>query len=146
LFVSGELAILTVDGFDVQAGTFTFYRPKVDKVQTHRMTADTLRAALAYLRHDAPPERALLCGSRKGGRLEGAMSARAINARVGALGRAIGLDDLSPHDCRHYWATQAIRSGTDIKSLQDAGGWTSPAMPLRYAESAVIANEGVRLG
>ncbi|MBK9709763.1 MAG: tyrosine-type recombinase/integrase [Kouleothrix sp.] len=50
------------------------------------------------------------------------------------------------HDARHCWASQAIRSGTDIKSLQDAGGWTSPAMPLRYAESAAIANEGVRLG
>jgi len=118
----GEVAILTVEGFDTEAGTFTFYRPKVDKTQTHRMTADTLRAALAYLRQDAPTEGPLLRGSRKSGRLEGAMSVRAINARVGELGRAIGLDDLSPHDARHFWATQAIRSGTVIKSLQDAGG------------------------
>ena len=128
----GEVAILTVAGLDLAAGTFTFYRPKVDKVQVHRMTADTLRAALAYLRQDAPAH--------------GALSTRAINARVGELGAAIGLVELSPHDCRHYWATQAIRNGTDIKSLQDAGGWTSPAMPLRYAASAAIANEGVRLG
>ena len=28
---------------------------------------------------------------------------------------------------------------------QDAGGWSSPAMPLRYVEAAKIANEGVRL-
>lgn len=74
------------------------------------------------------------------------MSIRAINARVGELGRALGLNNLNPHDCRHSWASQAIRSGTDIKSLQDAGGWTSPAMPLRYAEGAAVANEGVRLG
>ena len=25
------------------------------------------------------------------------------------------------------------------------GGWNSPAMPLRYAESAQVANDGVRL-
>jgi integrase len=43
--------------------------------------------------------------------------------------------------------TQTHRRGkTDIKSLQDAGGWTSPAMPLRYVESAAIADEGVTLG
>jgi len=29
--------------------------------------------------------------------------------------------------------------------LKDAGGWNSPAMPLRYIEAAKIANEGVRL-
>ncbi len=29
--------------------------------------------------------------------------------------------------------------------LQDAGGWNSPAMPLRYVEKAKIANQGVRL-
>jgi hypothetical protein len=40
---------------------------------------------------------------------------------------------------------RAIRNGTDVKSLQDAGGWSSPAMPVRYAESAAIANQGVKL-
>jgi len=31
-------------------------------------------------------------------------------------------------------------------ATQDAGGWSSPAMLLRYVEAAKIANEGVRLG
>ena len=39
-----------------------------------------------------------------------------------------------------------LLSCTDIKSLQDAGGWSSPAMPLRYAETNKIANQGVKLG
>ena len=52
---------------------------------------------------------------------------------------------VSPFLSRHYYATDAIRNGTDIKSLQDAGGWNSPAMPLGYAESAKIANSGVKL-
>lgn len=30
-------------------------------------------------------------------------------------------------------------------ALQDAGGWKSPVMPLRYAASAKIANAGVKL-
>ncbi len=46
---------------------------------------------------------------------------------------------------RHYWATSATRGGTDLKSLQDAGGWKSPAMPMRYVESQAVANKGVKL-
>ena len=35
--------------FDLAAGELRFYRPKVDKIQTHKLTADTLAAARAYL-------------------------------------------------------------------------------------------------
>ena len=91
----------------------------------------------------------LIMGSRKGGKLEGEMSERAITDRVKVLGESLEgnlrLEGLSAHDCRHYWATQAAKHGTDIKSLQQARGWSSPAMPLRYAEDAKIANEGVKL-
>jgi integrase len=141
----GEVAALQVAAIDVRAGTFTFYRSKVSKEQTHRMTLDTYRAAVAYLQLDASPAGQLLQGSHKSGVLSGGMSTRAIAKRVQQLGQAVGLDGLSPHDCRHAWATAAMRGHTNIKSLQDAGGWSSPAMPLRYAESAQIANEGVTL-
>lgn len=141
----GEVEILPADAIDLDAGTLHFYRPKVDIEQTHQLSADALRAAVRYLR-DLPHGDTLIRGSRRGGQLAGSMGTRAINARVQLLGAAIGLGNLSPHDCRHFWATAAIRGGTDIKSLQDAGGWASPAMPLRYAESAKIANAGVRLG
>ena len=141
----GELASLQVVHFHLRAGTFTFYRSKVDKTQTHQLTPDTRAAARAYLKQDAPATGPLLRGSRKGGELQGAMTTRAITGRVEALGAAVGIEGLSAHDCRHYWATTAMRAGTDIKALQDAGGWASPAMPLRYAESARIANQGVKL-
>ena len=143
----GELAGLTVAAFDLAGGEFTFYRPKVYKIQTHRMTADTLRAARAYFEAgDAPAVGPLLRGSRKNGRLESAgMSERAITARVAELGRRVGITGLSAHDARHTWATRAARKGTPIDRLQDAGGWASHAMPLRYVEAAKIANEGVIL-
>jgi integrase len=76
---------------------------------------------------------------------ENGMTVGAINKRVGFLGQEAGLLGLSPHDCRHYWATSATRGGTDLKSLQDAGGWKSPAMPMRYVESTAIANQRVKL-
>jgi len=143
----GEVAILEVAHFNLAAGEFRFYRPKVDKEQTHKMTADTLRAAFAYFEAgDAPAMGPLLRGSRRGGQLEAAgMSERALTARVAELGRRVGIVGLSAHDCRHYWATLASRQGTPINCLQEAGGWASPAMPLRYAMAAKIANEGVKL-
>jgi integrase len=116
-------------------------------VQTHRLTADSLRAAHAYFEQDAPTLGPLLRGSRKDRRLhEAGMSERAITARVKYLGKVIGIEGLSAHDCRHNWATVAARNGTPIDRLQDAGGWSSPSMPLRYVERAKVANEGVMLG
>ncbi|GCF07949.1 tyrosine-type recombinase/integrase [Dictyobacter arantiisoli] len=141
----GEIAGLTKDAINLSEGTLIFYREKVDKVQIHQLTRDTLLAAMKYFQVCTPTSK-LLMGSRKDGTLYGVMSQRAITERVHARGEAIGLYGLSAHDCRHYWATAAVKGGTDIKSLQDAGGWSSPAMPLRYTASSKIANEGVRLG
>lgn len=141
----GEIAALPVQSLNLADGLLTFYREKVDLVQTHSLTKDTLLAAMRYLEACTPLDR-LLLGSRKNGTLYGKMGNRAITARVQALGKRLGIVGLSAHDCRHYWATSAIRGETDIKTLQDAGGWSSPAMPLRYAESSTIANKGVKLG
>jgi integrase len=146
----GEVADLPVTSINLKTRTLHFYRHKVDKTQTHRLTRDTLAAATAYLQHDAPPVGKLLLGSHpnKGGQLAGSMSLRAIQKRVQWLAlKHLGRDyPLSPHDCRHYWATQAARSGTDPFTLQEAGGWSSLAMPRRYIAEAAIANEGLRLG
>lgn len=141
----GELALLQVTDVDMKAGTFTLYRPKVNLTQTHRLSPDTARALAAWMATDAPGIGALLRGSKKGGALAGGMSERAIFKRVRALGAAVGLDGLSPHDCRHYWATRAAAAGTDAFALRDAGGWSSLAMPSRYVEAASIANDRVRL-
>jgi integrase len=143
----GELAVLQVTDFDLTAGMMTFYRPKVDKLQTHKLTPDTLRAARAYFDNDAPAAGPVMRGSRKGGKLEAAgMTVQSITERVRVLGEAAGLRGLSAHDCRHHGATQAARNGTSIDRLMSWGGWTSPAMPMRYVEAAKIANDGVNLG
>jgi integrase len=139
----GEAAALTPGSLNMAEGTLTFYRQKVDKTQIHKLTRDTLLAAMRYLEICKPVGR-LLMGSRRGGNLEGTMSERAITDRVRELGERIGVKGLSAHDCRHDWAKSAVKE-SDIKSLQQAGGWSSPAMPLRYADDAKIANEGIKL-
>ena len=143
----GEVAALRVEGFDLHTGTFSFFRPKVDRRQIHRLTEGTLAAVQAWFRFgDAPQAGPLLRGSRKGGALTHAgMSERAITARVRKLGEEIEIPGLSAHDCRHYWATRAANQGTDAFALRDAGGWNSIAMPSRYVEAAAVANERVKL-
>ena len=141
----GEVAMLTVAHVDLQAGMLTnFYRPKVDKEQNHKLTADTLRALRAWFESgDTPALGPLLRGSRKGGRLTAAgMSTTSISERVRTLGTALGIDGLSAHDCRHYWATRWAGK-VDMFRLQEAGGWNSLAMPRRYVERAEVANEGM---
>lgn len=142
----GEVAALKADNIDLKAGLLRFYRPKVDKEQVHKLTADTLRAAFAWFANgDAPHEGPLLRGSQRGGTLaEAGMTERAITKRVRWLGERLGIQNLSAHDCRHYWATHAARSGTDPFALQEAGGWSSLAMPRRYVEEAKVANQGVK--
>lgn len=143
----GELAKLTVEAIDLERGLMKFYRPKVDKVQTHRLTADSLMAARRYLevRPATLATGLWVASDRRGRLLPKPMSKRAISKRVGLIGLGTGVDGLSPHDCRHYWATAAVKAGTGVFSLRDAGGWASVAMPARYVEAGAIANEGVVL-
>jgi integrase len=143
----GEVAALTRSDFDVAEHELRFFRPKVNKEQVHALTRDTLAALTAYIESgDAPINGLLLRRSKKNEELGGAgMSERAITGRVEFLGGRLGIPGLSAHDCRHYWATSAARHGTDPFVLQEAGGWSSLAMPRRYVEDNDVANKDVKL-
>jgi integrase len=140
----GEVARLEATDFDLAGGKMTFYRPKVDGMQTHKLTADTLRCLSAWIRAgDAPIHGPILRGSRKGGALTSTgVSERNLSERVRVLGERIGLNGLSAYDCRHYWATQWAGK-VDLYRLREAGGWASLAMPRRYTKQAAVANEGM---
>jgi integrase len=88
----GEIAGLTVGAFNLAEGTFTFYRPKVDKVQSHKLTRDTLRAARAYLNIDAPlaADAPLLRGSKKDGELTEAGMSEAERLGLSGYLRTMG--------------------------------------------------------
>jgi integrase len=50
----------------------------------------------------------------------------------GACRRA-GINDFSPHDCRHTWATWHYQANRNLPALMRLGGWKSERMVLRYA-------------
>lgn len=144
----GEVAGLTTGNLDAEAGVLRFFRPKVNKEQAHRLTRDTRSAVADCLNYnELLPGALLLRRSKKNEELDApGMSQRAITARVRLLGERLGITGLSAHDCRHFWATSAARHGTDPFALQEAGGWSSLAMPRRYVEDNAIANESIKLG
>ncbi|MBX5448453.1 tyrosine-type recombinase/integrase [Thermogemmatispora sp.] len=133
----GELVALQVKDVQLSRGLLRFYREKVDKEQTHRLSADCLQALHAYL-PDVAGERYLFPGYK--GRH---ISPRLVEYLLKDLGDQLGIDHLSPHDCRHYWATYHARRQRNLAQLQQAGGWNSPAMVLRYYVASEIANEGL---
>lgn len=143
----GELVSLDVTAINMRDGLLEFYRPKVSKIQRHRLSDNTYTALKECQIHgELFLTGPLLRRSLKNKSLsDDRISDRGITHRVKVLGEEIGIIHLSAHDCRHYWATTAAKNGTDPFILQEAGGWSSLAMPRRYIEDNEIANEGIRL-
>jgi integrase len=78
------------------------------------------RTGAVFRRPDGQPYRRKLEG---GGQIKTAFK--------GACRRA-GIDDFSPHDCRHTWATWHYAANRDLPALMTLGGWKSEKMVLRY--------------
>lgn len=145
---ASEVVALKVGNIDLDKGLMRFYRQKVDKWQTHKLTADTLRALRVYMAFDAVVmlDSPLLRAAKKNGELAGAgITARTITRIVQEAGKSIGKANLSAHDCRHSWASRAAGAGSSPFALQEAGGWNSLAMPRRYVDEKAIANEDIKL-
>jgi integrase len=141
----GELVGLQVTDIDLAKHEIVFYRAKVAKTQRHALSKDSYKALKAYISSgDAPAMGPILRKSLKGGALgDAGITELGVNLRVAQLGERVGVKGLGPHDCRHYWATKAIRKGTDPFALMQAGGWTSMQTVRKYVEENVIANAGV---
>ena len=67
------------------------------------------------------------------------MSTKSITQRVRVLGERLGIEGLSAHDARHYWATCAARNDTPLDWLMETGGWSSAAMRARQPSHPAYA-------
>lgn len=142
----GEVVSLQTANVNLDDNTITFWREKVSKQQTHRMTNGLRSAMREYIQNDAT-EGALIRSSLKSGTLtKSGMNRVNVAQRIARLGHMIGVDGLSPHDLRHFWATRLANNDVSLDKLMSAGGWSSPAMPMRYIVNSQIANEGCDLG
>jgi len=128
----------------------TFYRQKTGRVSKHALRGRAWQLMAFYLDKDQKEATGplFLASNKSGALLAGAgMTVRAIHDRVKQLGRAVGIDNLSPHDCRHYGATKAGHDpSVSLAALMAWGDWDSPTSAARYIERGQADNDGVSLG
>ncbi len=138
-----ELHGLDVDSLNLDAGLLIFYRKKVNKTQRHALSDDSLNAAKDYLSGNNIDSGPLIRRFSVGRELTDIrLSQRGIRMNVKNLGQGVGLQDLTPHDCRHYWTTfWASKEGVNPFSLRTAGGWTSFKTVQRYVRDNEISNK-----
>mgnify|MGYP001042386951 CR=1 FL=1 len=149
-----EVIGLKKNNFNMQDRTFTFYRPKTNRTDTHRMTDDTFNAAKKYfdmiqdvIQFDENDS--IWTSIKKNNaqyEIRKGLAKVSAQKRVTTLGKEIGIDKFSCHDCRHYFATAAHKAGTDTLDIMAAGGWATPAMVARYVNKDAISNLNVKLG
>lgn len=141
----GEVIALQVADVDLERARITFFRPKVQKSQTHELPPDLVADLRAYIGALDPCPGALIRRLLRGGGLAPDRATRySVFQRLREIGEEIGVPTLSPHDLRHTWATNKARAGVSLERLRDAGGWSSVTTPAtRYIEPAKIANQGV---
>jgi len=49
--------------------------------------------------------------------------------------REAKLQNFTWHCLRHTFGTRLVRSGVDVKTVQDAGGWKTVGMVMKYAHA-----------
>jgi integrase len=145
-----EVEILKVEDIDMQARQVVFYRPKTGKTSRHNLRGRAWQIMTEYLSKDNQAQNGplILASSKSGSLIPGrGMTTRAIRERVKQLGASINLFNLSPHDCRHYGATQAGNDpSVSLAALMAWGGWDSAQSAARYIHQGQADNDGVSLG
>jgi integrase len=145
-----ELAILKIEDINFDKKQCVFYRPKVGRWSRHNLRGRAWKILCEYVQRDnRAKDGALILASHKTKQLIAGkgMSTRGIQDRVKHLGLAVGIENLSPHDCRHYGATKAGHDPrVSLASLMAFGGWASAQSAVRYINHGDADNDGVFLG
>lgn len=68
------------------------------------------------------------------GPVAGGMTARAVTRDGGREMRRIGLPDVTMHRFRHWWATELLRAGANLRTVQELLGHASPAQTAIYTQ------------
>lgn len=125
----GEVVALNVGSFDFRRGTLTVLRFKTHSRDVLRLLPATRAAAGLYLPLIARDKAAPLFLGYEQQRI----TRRGLSKRVHELGKLAGIENLSPHDLRHYWTRDWFLKEEALTTIQRYGGWSSGAMPLHYA-------------
>jgi integrase len=142
-----EVTLLNTGSF--QGNYLIFFRPKVAGTRyergKHKLTKATAAAWKAYRPFVAQGDDSpvFVMTGNKGNRLtDKRITPDWLSHRVHQIGKRIGLEGLSAHDCRHYLATLlASDKRTTERKLMQVFGWSSVQTAMRYIRAAEVGNE-----
>ncbi|MGD9713892.1 MAG: tyrosine-type recombinase/integrase [Thermomicrobiales bacterium] len=143
-----ELAALDVDDVVMGSRKVIVRHGKGDKAREAAFgltTADDLSTYMRWRRKylEGHTRRGRGGGSQPAlfvGRVGDRLTSGGIEARIGLLGKAAGIDGLHPHQLRHTHFSLAALEGKGDWELRRQGGWSrTSAMPLRY--TALVQQE-----
>lgn len=128
-----EAAAITLDDLDLEKRQLPV-RGKDDKERVVPLAEQAVEAIQAYLPHRTQTESQHLFVSAYGGHpIQGRIVNRMLNritGRAGMQGQGI-----TPHKLRHTFATHLIRSGADIRTVQELLGHADIQTTARYLHS-----------
>jgi site-specific recombinase XerD len=129
-----EIAGLTMDAFDLNAGTIRVIG-KGDKERRAFLDDDARDALEAYVRqrkrHDHADLPWLWLGRK--GRLTDSGIAQVIRE----IGLRAGVPGLHPHLFRHTWNSDLDRAGVSIEHRMSLAGWQTDKMPRYYGATTL---------
>lgn len=121
----GEATALVWADIDLDAATAKIHQSKIDDTRIAHLPQQVITALKAIPSNRSPDQ------SVFGYAGTGSVSKvwRNVVARA-------GIEALTPHCCRHGFATTMLRAGYDVKTVAKAGGWKDAATVLRtYAHA-----------
>lgn len=120
----GEAVDLRWQDLDLQAGTVLIRESKMSKERTAHLPA-ALVAALANLEHI------------EGRGVFGYTASNTMRKAWGTVCKKAGIKVLTPHCCRHGFATGLLRRGVDVVTVAWLGGWANAAQVLKTYGHAI---------
>lgn len=118
MFLTGarvsEACSLTWDNLDFGGHRVLIKQPKI-RTERSAHLPPALMAALANI------------PGPRDGTVFGYPNRKAVDRPWRAACRRAGIPLLSPHSCRHGFATAALQAGIDVVTVAKLGGWKSPA-------------------
>lgn len=67
----------------------------------------------------------------------GYASGESVGQVWGNVAERAGIEALTPHSCRHGFATTMLHNGIDVKTVAERGGWKEPATVLKHYAHAM---------
>lgn len=153
---AGEAVWLDWSNVDLEKRQVTFPKTKNGEprsVPLHARVIEELRKSnrrkgavflthkgVPYERPDPDNDADTSAGTRIGSAFNSACKRAGLGWTIPGKGKdaePIFKTDVTPHVCRHTWATWHYQANRDLTKLQELGGWKTLAMVMRYAHTNV---------